>query len=309
MDYTFDTYRDGYIDAQFEIGSLKYDMWRMGGQTRKQQLEATYSAPEFDPETRFYAFHEGKMVAFLTSSEKDADKKEAYFEFPYYLPGHKAVIDPLVQYSFEKLRAKGFKTLITRAGPYWGNTKRLADHYGFFFVSDIARAGIIELDEFDERNLVEPKGVIPYNYERDIDELSEIFSKKFQVPIETMKQNLSRFKDLKVGGSVKNPWDQKLTLISNVVARLGGKLVGRGVVMNVESFGSKTANLISFHIEENRNDIKQQIVRKLLEDCRSQEYHRLVIHTGLWGVHADDSYFEEFGIKFNPKLSYYHKNL
>ncbi|MHA2276766.1 MAG: hypothetical protein ACXAC2_13415, partial [Candidatus Kariarchaeaceae archaeon] len=218
MEYKITTYKDGHIEDQFKIGSLIYDKWRMGGQTRPDQLKAAYTGPDFDPETKFYAFAGDEMVAFLTAKEKtDEEEKSAFFEFPYIKNGHETVLDQIVKYSFEILKNKGFKILITRAGYYWGKTKQLAENYGFEFTSDIVRAGEVHLDEYDETVLDAPKDLLVYDYDRDIDELADIFAKRFNIPVEKMKQNLSRFKDLKVREKIKNPWDQELTLVSNVV--------------------------------------------------------------------------------------------
>ena len=124
-----------------------------------------------------------------------------------------------------------------------------------------------------------------------------------------MKDNLNRFKDLQVRQTIKNPWDQELTLVTNVVGRVNGELVGRAVAMNVGSYGSKNVNVISFYVKEGFENLKSQLLRKIIEDSKDQEYHRLIIHTGLWGSHPEDNFFEEFGFKFYTKLAYYHKNL
>jgi hypothetical protein len=310
MEYRITTYKEGYIDDQFAIGSSIYDKWRMGGQTRPEQLHKTYSGSDFDPELKFYAFAGDEMVAFLTTKEKEAeDEKSAFFEFPYIKIGHERVLDQIVQHAFESLKNKGFKVLITRAGHYWGQSKQLAEEYGFVYAKDIVRAGEVHLDEYDETALDKPENLLEYDYVRDIDELADIFAKRFNVPVENMKQNLSRFKDLRIGEKVKNPWDQELTLVSNVVGRVQNKLVARAVAMNVESYGSKNVNIISFHVEEGFEYMKSRLLRKIIEDSKNQEYHRLIIHTGLWGSHPEDSYFEPFGFTFHTKLAYYKKKL
>ncbi|MFV2014931.1 MAG: hypothetical protein ACC656_05865 [Candidatus Heimdallarchaeota archaeon] len=310
MNYIFTTYKDGYIDDQFRIGREIYDKWRMGGQTRPEQLKKTYSEPDFDPETKFYTFLGSEMVGFLTATEKnEEEEKTAFFEFPFLKKGHESALDPLIQFAFDKLRAKGYKVLITRAGHYWGKSKELAEKYDFEYYSDIVRAGEIHLDEFDLSSLEEPKDLLPYDYDRDIDELVEVFSKRFNVPVDKMKSNLSRFKDLQIGETIKNPWDQELTLVSNVVGRIGGELVARAVAINVEAYGSKNVNLISFYVKDGYENLKSQLIRQIIDDCKDQEYHRLIIHTGLWGSHPDDSYFEPFGFTFYTKLAYYHKKL
>lgn len=310
MNYTITTYKEGYIDDQFKIGSAIYDKWRMGGQTRPEQLVETYAGPNFDPETKFYAFDGTEMVGFLTTTEKtDKAEKTAFFEFPFLKQGHEGALDPLVQFAFNKLRDKGYKGLITRAGQYWGNSKELAEKYNFSHSNDIVKAGEIHLDEVELSTFEEPNDLMTYNYDRDIDELAAIFSERFNVPVEQMKNNLSRFKDLKVGETIKNPWDQELTLVSNVVGRIDGKLVARAVAMNVEVFGSKNVSLISFYVKEGHENLKSQLIRHIISDCKNQEYHRLIIHTGLWGSHPEDSFFEPFGFTFHTKLAYYHKKL
>ena len=91
-----------------------------------------------------------------------------------------------------------------------------------------------------------------------------------------MKENLDRFKDLQIGQTIKNPWDQELTLVTNIVGRVNDELVARVVAMNAESYGSKNVNIISFYVKDGYERLKSQLIRKVMEDSKDQEYHRLI---------------------------------
>lgn len=66
--YEIRTYREEFLDDQVSIGSRIYDKWRMGGQTRRPQLEKAYRAEGFDPGTRLYGFRDGVMQGFMSQS-------------------------------------------------------------------------------------------------------------------------------------------------------------------------------------------------------------------------------------------------
>ena len=109
MDYQIETYQEKFLEDQFKIGSGMYDKWRMGGQTRIEQLKTAYSAPDFDPLTRFYALLNEEIVGFLTASSIKDQQNNTYFEFPYYKKGHENSQQELAEHAFQKLRERGSK--------------------------------------------------------------------------------------------------------------------------------------------------------------------------------------------------------
>lgn len=310
MTYVIKTYQEGFLDQQFKIGSAKYDKWRMGGQTRISQLQQTYSHPDFDPETRFYAFLEDEMVAFLNASDKkESERRVAFFEFPYYKTNHKAAVAPLVEFAFTKLKEQGFDTLVTRAGPYWGNTSHMAERYGFIETQQIVRAASLDLDDVDQRLFDYNSKLSQFNPDIHLRGVVDLVVEKFNITPDQAKQNLSQLAGLNIGDIMTNPWDQTLTLLSSNVVEVNGKIVGRSVVLNVESFGSKTANLTNLMIKNDDPAIKKQLMGGIIRDLIKLEYHRLIIHTGPWGIHPNDEHFEEFNLKFKPKLAFFEKHL
>lgn len=310
LTYTIKTYQEGFLEDQFRIGSAKYDYWRMGGQTRVPQMQKIYSKSDFDPETRFYAFEGDTMVAFLNAADKrEEDRKVAFFEFPYYAKRHKDAIAPLVDHAFSQLKNKGFESLITRAGPYWGNTLQMAKKYGFVETQQIARAATMDLDHVDRKLYHQLSSISYFNPDKHLEGVAELVAEKFKITTDQAKQNLSRPANLSIGDTITNPWGQTLTLLSSNVADIDGKIVGRSVVMNNEYYGSKTANLMNLMVKNDDAQIKRRLMGGIIRDLIKLEYHRLIIHTGLWGIHPKDEYFDEFNLKFKTKLAYFEKQL
>ena len=309
MKYTIKTYEEGFIEDQFKICSRLFDKWRMGGQTRRDQLKTHYSKENFDPETRLYAFDGDNMVAFLAATSKDGSEGEAYFEFPYFYEGHNGASEQLIDHAFQKLKEKGFTKLITRAGPYWGQTKENALRYGFTIESEIVTESQIALDEFDMTQLLDPNGVNELNFETSGMKLAEFMAPRWNTTVEQAYKNMNPLGSLKIGESRPNPWDQLFTLVSRLVIFEGEEIVGEAMAANVEAFGSKTVNLISLNAKDDSARIKSKLLNQILQDCKNQEYHILVVHSGPWGAPANERFFSDLGLKFSSKLAYYCKNL
>ncbi|MHA2403892.1 MAG: hypothetical protein ACXADH_12930, partial [Candidatus Kariarchaeaceae archaeon] len=287
MGYDIKTYQEGFIKDQFKIGSAKYDKWRMGGQTRIPQLNATYSQPDFDPKTRFYAFSDKKMVGFLTAAaQPDSENASttAFFEFPYSRFGYEDCEPQLIEHAISTLRSYGINTLVTRAGEYWGKTEEYAKKLGFTYSSDIVRAAEIDINKFEPSSSERGLSILPFNFDAHHVEVADLVAKQYQVPLEQAKQSIIPFQDMNPGDSMKNPWDQELTLVSHLVVLRDEKVVARILVMNVESFGPETANIRALQFKEgNESFVIANLISSVIGDSGSRSYTKLILHTGLWG--------------------------
>ncbi|HUU87600.1 MAG TPA: hypothetical protein VMX17_07575, partial [Candidatus Glassbacteria bacterium] len=124
-DYEIKIYEAGFEEAQAKIGVEETTEWTGFGQTPAEQLKIYYSVPEFDPETRLYAFKGDEMVGFIVSKilPEDEDKiVKAQHDFPIVKKGHEKVSEVLYKKCIETLKAKGAKIIEARVGKGWLGT-------------------------------------------------------------------------------------------------------------------------------------------------------------------------------------------
>ncbi|MCE7733651.1 MAG: hypothetical protein GPJ54_02155, partial [Candidatus Heimdallarchaeota archaeon] len=135
MTYVIKNYSEEYLQKQFEIGNSILSSWSGATQTSVENLKQVYSAENFDPETKLYAFKDDEMVGFITATIKPLKEGEenlrANMEFPIVLEGHEAAEDLLYSKAIEVLRSKGVKRVQSRATDLWGETKDKAKIYGY----------------------------------------------------------------------------------------------------------------------------------------------------------------------------------
>ena len=66
-DYEIKIYEAGFEEAQAQLGTELTQDWQDFGQTPADRLKQYYSAEDFDPETRLYAFKGEEMVGFIVA--------------------------------------------------------------------------------------------------------------------------------------------------------------------------------------------------------------------------------------------------
>ncbi|MFW9922470.1 MAG: hypothetical protein ACFFDW_04180, partial [Candidatus Thorarchaeota archaeon] len=133
-DYEIKFYEKGVEDAQAELGTEVTKGWTDFGQTSAENLKITYSRPDFDPETRLYAFKDGKLVAFFVSRvlpEGEDGIKRATHDFPFVRKGHEDAGELLYKKAIETLKNKGVKIIDGRAFEGWPGTIEKAEKYGY----------------------------------------------------------------------------------------------------------------------------------------------------------------------------------
>ena len=80
--YVIKSFQPEFIEQQVAVGQIVVKDWKYIDQTPAEQLQVTYSQPEFDPETRLYCFKEDKLVGFLTGKTmKDGEEEVVWQHF------------------------------------------------------------------------------------------------------------------------------------------------------------------------------------------------------------------------------------
>ena len=134
-DYEIKIYEAGFEEAQAKLGVEETSEWTDFGQTPADRLKTYYSVPEFDPETRLYAFKGDEMVGFIVSRilpEDEEDKTvKAQHDFPIVKKGHEKASELLYKKAIETLKAKGAKVIEARVGKGWLGTLEQAEKLGY----------------------------------------------------------------------------------------------------------------------------------------------------------------------------------
>jgi len=146
MNYELKNYSESYLDKQYEIGNAVIGTWLGGQQTPIDRLRKIYAQDDFDPETKFYALHDGEVVGFIPA--KVTGEGLANLEFPIVLPGHEQAEKQLMEFALDTLRKKGVKKLVTRTSPRWGRTMEMADEYGYQFKEMKWKNATLNVEEY-----------------------------------------------------------------------------------------------------------------------------------------------------------------
>lgn len=221
-DYEIKIYEAGFEEAQAKIGTEETTEWTDFGQTPADRLKTYYSVPEFDPETRLYAFKGDEMVGFIVSRilpvEEDAEDKtvKAQHDFPIVKKGHEKASELLYNKCIETLKAKGAKVIEARVGKGWLGTLELAEKYGYkknriLFMSIELPIEKVTAKETDAK-------FVDFDHEKDKEQILKIFTETFNMTEEAAQANYD--------GIIKPPegW------YAQPVLKEGDKIIARGLL-------------------------------------------------------------------------------
>jgi hypothetical protein len=265
--YEIKTYKEEFLKAQEEVGKEATKEWVGFGQTPAAQLKQIYSRVGFDPETKFYAFKNDKLVGFLTStiiSDSKDGVKTARLEFPITLPDHTDSADLLFNTAVETLQKKGVKKLLTRVGDVYKGTIAQAKKWGYKYSQDLYLLMIANLNDLspDPEDDLE---VLEFEAERDLEQMIQIFVEKLEQTEEYSRANFDRIikdkenfpihliireKDQIVGRllAYKNPNDSKVFNLGSMYMeddKFFDPLILKAIQM-MKSLGAEKTNIFLF---------------------------------------------------------------
>jgi len=314
MIYEIRSYEHSFLEDHVKIGSSIYNKWRMGGQTKLEQLEKAYSKIGFDPETRLYGFHNDKMIGFITCAlipkKENENKQKAHFEWPYVLQEHRECEKQLIEKAFEVLKNKGAEILVSRSGNYWGRSRDLAESYGFIYQNDIVRTTVIELGSFDPIKNVDHSKIQNFNAEAHGPAVIHWMMNSLNRTEEQAKASVTRLTNTIPGEKKLNPWDIEYHIVSNLVLIENGVLVGNAVISRNITYPPGEMVVMSLWSKDNNEDVEFKLLSRIKEDGSKMGYNKLVIHTGIWGFPDEvQEKWENRGYDFTRELAYYEKAL
>jgi hypothetical protein len=89
------------------------------------ELQRRTTARDFDPSTRFYAYENAQVVGYCTY------QKNGRLSYPWCLPGHEAIAEPLFVHTLEAMKAKGITRVFTAYRKDWPQITGFFGKHGF----------------------------------------------------------------------------------------------------------------------------------------------------------------------------------
>jgi hypothetical protein len=179
LNYEIKTYQESFLEDQFEVGKEAIKDWLFEAQTPVKSLKETYSQPDFDPTTRFYAFKDGKMIGYVLTrvlGEIDGVIK-ADLSFPRVLSGYDDAFDLLYKTAIQELKKRDVKAIRTIASSLWPKTVGTFEKLGFEFSSIVYTVFNLETKSFDIDDKIDLAGISEFIPETDFDDVVDFFIK------------------------------------------------------------------------------------------------------------------------------------
>jgi hypothetical protein len=186
MKYDIKSYREEYLDDHARIEADERNRWNIIERPDKGQIKTNFtrkqSQPDFDPETQLYAFDDGRIIGFITSSIYEEDGViKGDLRMPFVVEGYENARDLLLARVIEVLRTKGAISIRTLVSEYWGQTVSVAKRNGVKFDKDFVIQSQKRFDEIDEKKLVEPKDAQNFEYQNHAEALTKLLMRQFNV--------------------------------------------------------------------------------------------------------------------------------
>ncbi|MFW9924753.1 MAG: hypothetical protein ACFFDW_15845, partial [Candidatus Thorarchaeota archaeon] len=295
-DYILKNYQEEFLEFQEQVGKEATKEWINFYQTPATTLKRAYSTPNFDPETKHYAFKGDKLVGFLTSSiapKSEDDIQRAYLEFPLVLKGHETAVDLLIEKGISTLKAKGVKKILARAAKEWKGTLDKANKWGFKYNKNLY---IVMEAKLKDLNLKRSDNfeIVPYDHSKDFNQMVQIFNKKFGMELERAKANFETIN--------QNKEDYPVHLILH----RNNKIIGRSMVSRDQKDFSKY--YLGTMVYEN----EEQMIA-LLAECINQlkkiKGAQLISQWLSDDILNQQELFSSLGFIQTAKIDYYEKEI
>ncbi len=293
-DYIIKNYQEEFIEEQVAVGTEVLKDWKFFGQTSAERLKETYSAEDFDPETRIYCFKDEKMVGFLTAAVREVDgQKLGFLRFPYVLPEHEKVADLLFEKIEQVFKKKGISKLQGVAGEIWGSTVEQSKKWGFkemgnsfsVYTLDVSSASV---DAENQEDIVE------FEHTRDVEKMIEIFMKEFGQSREAAELNFKTIKEY------EGPF------LAHYVVHKDDTIVARAFAFVADTDDPTTANQGNMYITD--ESYRQPLQAKLINSCKEAKIKTLQTYFNPQTQHLIEA-SEKLGFKCSVETKLFEKEI
>ncbi|MBK5113890.1 MAG: hypothetical protein KGD59_06685 [Candidatus Heimdallarchaeota archaeon] len=219
-EYTIKIYEKGIEDKQAALGFEVTKDWIDFRQTPGDGIKKYYSAPDFDPELRLYAFKGDKLVGFITSRiipESKTEKLRVQHDFPIVLTGFEVVSELLYEKAVDTWKAKGVKVVEARVGTNWLGTMEQAVKYDYKKKKQLFMHIQLSVDKAKPKEISDKK-FVDFDPIKDREQLIELYKTNYNWSDEQAIANYE---------SIINPQEG---FIFQPVLREGEKIISRGLL-------------------------------------------------------------------------------
>ncbi|NHJ84964.1 MAG: hypothetical protein FK734_05850 [Asgard group archaeon] len=291
--YILKTYEKGVEEEQAKLGTEVTKDWKNFGQTNAENLKQTYSRPEFDPETRHYAYKDGELVGFLVSRvlpDQEDGIKRAQHDFPLVKEGHEKAAELLYEKAMETLKEKGVKIVESRVAKDWLGTKEQADKYGY---KESRLNYLIMIAKLENIKTKESEAAYEnFDPERDKEEIIQIFKDQFNMTEEQAEANFD---------GIINPPEG---FYAQPILREDGKIVSRGLLFVPAD--PKTAIIRHLTPDPKKHfDSYLETISNIAKEKGSEEFQ-----LGIFGpAVANIDFYKEHGFAIESEFYIYEKEI
>lgn len=293
-DYKLQLYQKGIEEAQSSLGREVTEKWEDFHQSSAEYLQNVYSRPDFDPETRLYAFKDDELVGFMVSrvvpeSEKE-ERRIANLDFPFVKKGHEEVSKILYEKAIKTLKRKGVKLVQARVGKNWHGTVEQAEKLGYkkkniMFLRMMTEVTRIQLENIEERfNEFDP--------EQDEEQLIQFYKDHFNMSDEQARTNFE--------GIIKS----EDGLYFQPVFKEGDKIISRGLL-----FIPKDSHNASFRpLVPDPTKYFEEYLAYITKIAKEKEIEKFQLTLG--GAQLDHlEHYKLYGFEVTNKIFYYEKEI
>ncbi|MHA1366670.1 MAG: hypothetical protein ACTSXA_11215 [Candidatus Heimdallarchaeota archaeon] len=296
-DYEIKIYEEGFEEAQAKIGVEETTEWTGFGQTPADGLKRYYSVPDFDPETRLYAFKGDEMVGFIVSKilPEDPEAKDktvtAQHDFPIVKKGHEKVSEVLYSKCIETLKGKGAKVIEARVGKGWLGTIEQAEKHGYkenrvYYMSIELPIEKVTAKETEAK-------FVDFDPVKDREQIVKIFTEKFNMTEEAAQTNFD--------GIIKPPegW------YAQPVLKEDDKIVARGLLYIPEDPKIATFRPLSPDPEKHFDSY----LAKVTEIAKEKGSEKFQLFVGGPNMKSQFEFFKGYGFEVGFKVLIYDKEV
>jgi hypothetical protein len=214
----YENYKEEFLDDQISLVREVSTNWKFFNYPNKEQLKQTYSAENFTPETRHYAYSDNQLTGFVSSAIEDAEEGRASLQFPFVKPGNETLEAKLMEKAFNKLKEKGANHVISTIPTTWTGAADVLKKYGYSKHEVANKFFLFETSTYDYSSEEFPGDLVEVDLLADREELIRVFSTEMTQTPEEIGQLIDR-------------WPEREDIFTNIIVKKDGKIVSHSMVL------------------------------------------------------------------------------
>ncbi|NHJ49615.1 MAG: hypothetical protein FK733_17630 [Asgard group archaeon] len=293
MKYEIKQYQEEFLEEIYEVGVEALKDWTYEAQTPVVSLKQSYSRPEFDPETRLYAFSEGKMIGFVVSrvlGEVDS-KIKADISYPRVLKDYNDAFDLLFEKVVEVLKTKDVKVVRTTASEKWPNTIGTLEKLGYSYVSDRYHLYNLKTKNYNIDKTIALEDITVYDHKKDKKDVVNFLVKSRGMDEDRANSYLD---------SIVNIYSEEIFI--HIIARKDNQIISR--LMCTRIFDD-TAN---FYLSGEDDSLDKEILAKTITILKEKGIKNLNLFLTEDNLNQEERHLN-LGFKKEGKVSLYEKEI